>query len=70
MCEAVFEPILAPQYTLSLSINNANWGTTSGSGTYNAGTTVTAEATPNSGYSFIILAARNDAEGDRLLQEK
>ncbi len=39
-------------YTLSLSANPAPGGTTSGAGSYTSGTSVTASATVNTGYSF------------------
>lgn len=41
------------RYTVTVSSNNSTYGSVSGSGTYNAGTTVTARATPNSGYKFV-----------------
>jgi uncharacterized repeat protein (TIGR02543 family) len=40
-------------YTLSLSANPAAGGTTSGGGPFNAGTSVTATATANPGYTFV-----------------
>jgi hypothetical protein len=40
-------------YTLSLSSSPAGAGTLSGGGTFNEGTTVTAHAAPNAGYSFV-----------------
>jgi uncharacterized repeat protein (TIGR02543 family) len=40
-------------YTLALSANPAAGGTTTGAGTVNAGTSVTATATPNTGYTFV-----------------
>ncbi|MDZ7721551.1 MAG: Ig-like domain-containing protein [candidate division KSB1 bacterium] len=39
-------------YTVTLSSNPAEGGTTSGGGTYNSGSSVTVVATPNTGYSF------------------
>ena len=39
-------------YTISLSSNPPTGGTTTGSGSYNAGTSVTAGAVSNAGYSF------------------
>jgi uncharacterized protein (TIGR02145 family) len=39
-------------YTISCTPNPTNGGTTSGSGTYNSGNSVTVTATPNSGYTF------------------
>ena len=41
------------QYTITVLANNDAWGTVGGGGTYNAGTTVTISATPNSGYRFV-----------------
>lgn len=41
------------KYTLSLSASPSYAGTTSGGGTYNSGTSVTVNATPNSGYRFV-----------------
>ena len=41
------------QYTLTVTSNNPAWGTVSGGGTYDEGTTVTLAATPNSGYRFV-----------------
>jgi uncharacterized repeat protein (TIGR02543 family) len=40
-------------YTLALSPNPAAGGTTSGAGSFNAGSSVTATATPNTGYTFV-----------------
>lgn len=40
-------------YTLALSPNPATGGTTSGAGSFNAGSSVTATATPNTGYTFV-----------------
>jgi len=40
-------------YTVTLSSNPAAGGTTSGSGTFNSGSSVTVTATPNAGYTFI-----------------
>jgi hypothetical protein len=48
---ATFEAI--PTYTVTLSANNAAWGTVVGSGVYEAGTTVTISAEANSGYVFV-----------------
>ena len=39
-------------YTITVSPNNAAYGTTTGTGTYNHGESVTATATANSGYVF------------------
>ncbi|MDP3149058.1 MAG: FISUMP domain-containing protein [Ignavibacteria bacterium] len=41
------------QYSVNLSSNPSNGGTTSGGGTYNSGQSVTITATPYSGYSFV-----------------
>ena len=46
---ANFTPI---SYVVTLSANPAAGGTTSGGGTYNFGTSVTVNATPNPGYTF------------------
>lgn len=40
-------------YTVSVSANNAEWGTVSGDSTYNHGATATLTATPNDGYKFV-----------------
>lgn len=40
------------QYTITVTSNNAAWGTVTGGGTYNEGTTVTLTATPANGYHF------------------
>ena len=48
--KAIFKPLSI--YSVSLSSNPANSGTTSGSGNYNAGSSVSVTATPNSGYVF------------------
>ena len=52
---AVAEATPAPptQYTLTVVSNNNAWGTVSGGGTYDEGTTVTLTATPASGYHFV-----------------
>jgi hypothetical protein len=50
---ANFTLIPASQFALILSSNPAVGGTTSGGGLYNAGTSVTAVATPNAGYMFV-----------------
>ncbi len=49
---ANFTVIPPTQYSVSLSSNPSNGGTTSGGGTYNSGSSVTVTATPNSGYTF------------------
>lgn len=41
------------QYTLTVVSNNNAWGTVTGGGTYDEGTTVTLTATANSGYHFV-----------------
>ena len=43
---------ISTQYSVNLSSNPSNGGTTSGGGTYNSGSSVTITATPNSGYTF------------------
>jgi hypothetical protein len=49
---AVFAQVT--KYTLTISVNNAAWGSTvpSGSPSYNSGTAVTVTAYPNAGYVF------------------
>ena len=41
------------QYKLTLSSNNASWGTVSGVGIYDEGTSVKATASPKGGYRFV-----------------
>jgi len=41
------------QYTVSAAPNNTSYGTVTGSGTYNCGSTATLTAVPNTGYMFI-----------------
>ncbi len=41
------------EYTITVQPNNPAWGSTTGSGTYPAGTSVTMTATANSGYRFL-----------------
>ncbi len=43
----------AVKYTLTLNVNNTDYGTVSGAGLYDEGSFVTAEATPNTGYRFV-----------------
>lgn len=50
---ANFKPVVAGQFALALSSLPTAGGTTAGSGSYKAGTAVTATALPNAGYSFI-----------------
>lgn len=50
---AYFSKIQVTKYTLSLSASPSYAGTTSGGGTYNSGTSVAVNATPNSGYRFV-----------------
>jgi len=50
---ANFSSIPALQFALILSSNPSVGGTTTGAGAYTAGTSVTATATPNAGYSFV-----------------
>lgn len=47
---ATFEAI--PTYTITANSNNDEWGTVTGGGTYQEGTTVTLIATANDGYHF------------------
>ncbi|MHB8871903.1 MAG: InlB B-repeat-containing protein, partial [Candidatus Doudnabacteria bacterium] len=49
---ANFTAIPPTQYSVSLSSNPTNGGTTTGGGTYNSGSSVTVTATSNSGYTF------------------
>ena len=42
-----------PQYTITVTANNPELGTVTGSGTYPLGTTIEISATPNSGANFI-----------------
>jgi uncharacterized repeat protein (TIGR02543 family) len=49
---ANFTPVLASQFAVILSSSPAAGGTTTGSGPYNAGSSVTVTATPNNGYTF------------------
>ena len=41
------------QYTITANSNNSAWGTVTGGGTYNAGSTATLTAVPASGYHFV-----------------
>lgn len=41
------------KYTVTIAISPSGYGTVSGSGTYEAGTSVTVRATANSGYKFV-----------------
>lgn len=50
---AYFTKIQVTKYTLALSASPSYAGTTSGAGTYETGTRVTVNATPNSGYRFV-----------------
>ena len=50
---ATFEAIPPTLYTITVGSNNSNWGTVSGSGTYNSGDTIILTATPASGYRFV-----------------
>lgn len=50
---AYFTKIQVTKYTLSLSASPSYTGTTSGAGTYETGTRVTVNATPNTGYRFV-----------------
>ena len=50
---ATFEADAPVQYTITVVSANTTMGTVSGSGTYNAGSTVTITATANNGYHFV-----------------
>jgi hypothetical protein len=50
---ANFKAIVGSQFAVVLSSNPLLGGTTTGSGVYNAGTSVTVVATPNAGYAFV-----------------
>ncbi|MDB5031545.1 ice-binding family protein [Mucilaginibacter sp.] len=50
---AHFSTIPASQFAVVLSSNPAAGGSTTGSGAYAAGTSVTVNATPNTGYTFV-----------------
>ena len=50
---AYFTKIQVTKYTLALSASPSYAGTTSGAGTYETGTRVTVNATPNTGYRFV-----------------
>jgi len=41
------------KYTITLSVNNSNYGTVSGGGSYNCGSSATVVATPATGYNFL-----------------
>ncbi len=45
-------PPMPHEYTVTVVANNSNWGSVSGSGTYQEGTDATLMATANSGYHF------------------
>ncbi len=49
--EATFEEI--PSFTITVSANNDEYGSVSGSGTYEEGAEVIITATPNEGYQFV-----------------
>lgn len=48
--EAIFTQ---QQYTINITVNNANFGSATGSGVYHYGDQVTATATPATGYQFV-----------------
>lgn len=50
---ANFAPVPAGQFAVNLSSNPAAGGTTTGAGSYNAGSSVTATASPNAGFTFV-----------------
>lgn len=45
--------VVSKSYSISLSSNNADWGTVSGEGTFDEGTPITVTATPSEGNSFL-----------------
>ena len=47
------DPPAPTQYTVTVQSNNSAWGTVSGGGTYDEGSTVTISATANQGYHFV-----------------
>ncbi len=49
----VISRLMPSQYTITVTSNNPAWGTVSGGGTYDEGTTVTLQATPAEGYRFV-----------------
>lgn len=57
---ATFEAIPV-QYTITVMSNDTSYGTVSGGGTYEEGTTIQLTATPNSGYRFV---SWNDSNTD------
>ncbi len=50
---ANFAPVPAGQFAVNLSSAPAAGGTTAGAGSYNAGASVTATASPNAGFTFV-----------------
>jgi uncharacterized repeat protein (TIGR02543 family) len=50
---ANFAPVVAGKFAVVLSSNPVAGGTTTGSGSYDAGSSVTVTATPNAGYTFV-----------------
>ncbi len=50
---ANFAAVIPGKFAVNLSSNPVAGGTNAGSGAYNAGSTVTVTATPNSGYTFV-----------------
>jgi hypothetical protein len=50
---ANFAPVLAGKFAVVLSSSPMAGGATAGSGSYDAGSTVTVTATPNAGYTFV-----------------
>ncbi len=48
----IAEDIKIPNFTISVIVSPSNWGTVDGGGSYNQGTTVSLQATPNQGYIF------------------
>ena len=53
MAVLLFPAMVSGQYIISVSANNAAWGTVSGGGNYALGQTFSLTATPNQGYEFV-----------------
>ena len=49
----IFETVESSSFTLTLTTNNPNWGTTQGEGSYEAGVEVNVNATPETDYEFV-----------------
>ena len=50
---AIFDTIIIPRYTIIVSSNNDAWGTVSGGGEYETGTSIQLTATPAEGCHFV-----------------